>query len=268
MSIAQFFSQPITLIAGRRFILASTTITELRRRYAGSVFGPTWVVLGPALLMALYTVIYAVVFRVRPLDFSQADYIIYIFCGLVPYLGFSEALLSGSTSLSANKEMLLNTMFPADLVPLRAVLIASVSTVVGLLLLVVGNGAIGHFSWTLLLVPVVVVLQVAFVTGVVWVLSLANLVMRDIQQFLVYLNVVLLIASPIAYTPSMIPSSIKLLIYINPLSYFVISMQHLVLLGTLPPPGIAIGAIILSLTSFFAGHWVFRRAKTVFFDYA
>ena len=57
-------------------------------------------------------------------------------------------------------------------------------------------------------------------TGVCWVLSLVNLIFKDIQQVLTYVTIMLLVASPIAYTPDMLPPQLRLLIYINPLALF------------------------------------------------
>ena len=71
--------------------------------------------------------------------------------------------------------------------------------------------------------------------GVCWVFSLVNLVFKDIQQVLSYVTIILLVASPIAYTPDMLPAQLRLLIYLNPLAYFVVSFQSLIVLGELPP---------------------------------
>ena len=256
------------MIRRHRRILLATALVEVRGRFAGSVGGLLWVMLGPLLLMTLYALIYAVIFRVRPPELSELEYVLYILCGLVPFIGFSEGLQAGTTSLSANKEILLNTVFPAELVPLRAVLVSTFSSISGLALLVIAGGAVGTTSWTMLLLPIVVVLQTMFLIGLVWVLALANLILRDIQQILTYLTIILLIASPIAYTPSMIPSLLRPLIYLNPLSYFVIATQHLMILGTLPPWDIALIGTALAVGMFLLGHWTFARAKQVFFDYA
>ena len=60
---------------------------------------------------------------------------------------------------------------------------------------------LGKVAWTWLLVPVFLALMLLLLAGVVWVLSLVNLVFKDIQQLLSYVTIVLLVASPIAYTP-------------------------------------------------------------------
>lgn len=259
---------PIGLIWSRRRLLFQTVRISLRQRYAGAALGLFWLVLGPVLLLSLYSAIYLVVFRVRPVDMSPEVYVLYIFAGLVPFINFSQALIQGTTSLSADREVLLNTVFPPELVPLREVAVSIATLTVGVLIMFVIALFLGKVAATWLLVPFILLLLLAFLAGLTWILSLANLVLKDIQQFLTYVTIVLLIASPIAYTPDMLPQTLRLLIYFNPLAYFIICLQSLIVLGTLPDWPIALGAIAFGLGTFLFGAYVFGRAKTVFFDYA
>lgn len=261
-------ANPFKTILRHRDLLIRTIASEVRQKYAGSVAGMFWLLLSPLLLMTLYSIIYILIFRVRPVLLTQTEYVLYIFSGLIPFLGFAEALNSGSSSLSLNKSILLNTVFPAELVPLRAVLASQATTLVGLALVIAGAIVLGKLSPMILLVPVVLLLQVMFVTGIVWLLALMSLVFRDIQQILTFVTMALLIVSPIAYTPDMVPAAVKLVIYVNPLSYFVIGFHHLIVFGQLPPPYITIATFVLGISSFSLGFWVFQRAKSVFFDYA
>ena len=109
----------VELIWSRRVLLCKSVLVSLRQRFAGSTLGIVWFVLGPAILLMLYAMIYLVIFRVRPTDMDPQTYVLYIFAGLVPLLGFSQGLMQGTTSLSSNSDLLLNTVFPPELVPLR-----------------------------------------------------------------------------------------------------------------------------------------------------
>jgi ABC-type polysaccharide/polyol phosphate export permease len=66
----------------------------------------------------------------------------------------------------------------------------------------------------------------------------------------------------------MVPESLKLILYLNPLSYFVLCFQAVICYGTLPPLPYFVMAAALGISSFFAGFWFFSKAKYVFFDYA
>jgi homopolymeric O-antigen transport system permease protein len=265
---AGFLTGPFSALLQHRALLRRTVPDALRKRYAGQAMGIFWLVLSPLLLMSIYAAIYVLVFRIRPVAMSQAEYVLYIFAGLIPFLGFSEALNSGTTSLSVDRTVLLNTVFPPELLPLQACIASHATTLVGLAMVTLLAAAIGTLGPLALLVPVVLLLQVMFVAGLVWVLSLASLVLRDIQQILTFVVMALLVLTPIAYTLDMVPRAVAPLVYANPLSYFVILFHDLLVFGRLPPWPIAAAAAALSLLSFCAGYWAFQRVKLVFFDYA
>jgi lipopolysaccharide transport system permease protein len=263
-----FLIEPFAAIFRHRELLGRTAITEVHRKYAGSLFGTFWVVASPLILMALYSLIYLVIFQVRPVAMTATDYVLYIFCGLIPFLGFMEALNAGASSLSLNKAVLLNTVFPSELVPVRAVLVAQGSTTVGFVIVILAAIFLEKYSVTLLLVPVIWFFLLLFVTGMVWVLALASLVIRDIQQMLAFFSIVLLIISPIAYTVEMVPDPMRMVVYLNPLSYFFTALQDAVVFGRIPAAHVLAVIILLGSLAFGAGFWVFKKAKQVFFDYA
>ena len=244
-----------------------TLVDEIRAKYAGSVVGLFWMVLSPLILLTLYSLVYLVIFRVQPASMTQHDYVLYILSGMVPFLGFADALNTGSSSLSSNKAILLNTVYPAELVPLRAVLASHAMTIVGLGLVVLASLFLGSYSWALMLLPALLMFQVMLVLGLAWMLALVTLLLRDISHVLGFVTMMLLIMSPIAYTPEMVPDRLQLIIYLNPLSYFITSFQEIVAFGRIPAIS-TLGIIVcLGVSSSWLGYWIFNRVKKVFFDY-
>src|ERR1700694_930490 len=101
-ALASASRKMVGIIWRYRKLLTSITRVELAKRHAGSVLGMAWVVLQPGLLLSVYLFIYMGVFPVRIQGFGQMDFVLYIFCGLVPYLGFMEALTTGGLSIKQN----------------------------------------------------------------------------------------------------------------------------------------------------------------------
>lgn len=262
------FMQPITLCWDHRRLLIAAILSEMRGMYAGSVLGLVWVVLGPMMLLGIYTAIYTLVFKVQPVGMTLENYVLHVFAGLIPFIAFCGALTVGALSISSNRQLLLNTVFPSELIPIRSVLSASTVLPVGLLLLVAFQIVRGEGTWYVTLVPFVVVLQLMFLVGISWILSLLGLLLKDLGPLLNYVSLLLLIATPIAYTPDMMPSYLRVLIYVNPLYYFVDAYQHLIVRGGLPGPVECIATMCLGVGSFMLGHAVFRRGKDVFYDFA
>jgi lipopolysaccharide transport system permease protein len=259
---------PFGMILTYRTPLWRTTLNEVRQRYAGSAMGLFWVALAPGLLLALYACVFIYIYKTIPDGMDTTTYLVRLFAGLLPFLAFSDGLMNGSGSVLSNRAVLLNTVYPAELVPLRAVLSSHAVAALGLVLVAGLALATGHPLRGLLLLPVVFVLQIMFVCGVAWPLSLANLVLRDVQQILTFLCTALMIVSPIAYAPDSAPGPLKLLVYLNPVSYFVLTCQSLVAAGTLPPAKVVLVMAALSVGAFLIGFRLFQRGKLAFWDYA
>ena len=252
-----------------RYRLLEGVRQDVRQTFVGSAIGTAWVVILPLLQLGIYAGLYSVIFKIRVSDLSTVGYIVLVFSGLVPLMAFSNAVTGATTSLSTNKNLLLNTVFPAELIPLRSALSAHAPSLFGLLLTLIVGFASGHTSWNaIIFVPVFWLLLLMFSVGLGWIFSLISLIARDIQHSLSLIIMLLFVLSPFAYTPDMVPAALKPIVYLNPLSYFVLSFQQLICYGVLPDATVAIGAILLGFGGFFFGFIIFQKAKYVFFDYA
>jgi lipopolysaccharide transport system permease protein len=93
-----------------------------------------------------------------------------------------------------------------------------------------------------------------------------NVYLRDLQNIVVILTLVLMMISPIAYTADMVPSNLRPLLGLNPLYYMIVSYQDCLMLGRFPREGVLWVLMGLSGLSFWGGHWFFSRMKGVFSD--
>jgi lipopolysaccharide transport system permease protein len=255
------------IIYRHRRLLASITRVELSKRHAGSVLGMTWVVLQPALLLSIYLFIYMVVFRVRFEGMSSFGYVLYVFCGLVPYLGFMEALTTGGLSIKQNIHLVKNVMLPIELVPVRAVLVGMASQFVSIglvLLLVTADGAL---SWHVLWLPIVVALQIMWLSGLTWILSSLTVALPDVTYFVNLFVFMLMFLSPIGIKPEMVPQQFRWVIYLNPIYYLTEMYRDSMLNGHWPSPAAAAIYIAMCAGTFALGSAFFERFKAVLADY-
>jgi lipopolysaccharide transport system permease protein len=238
-------------------------------RHAGSLLGLSWIAIGPLLILGVYGLVYLEVFRVRTnaLDLSGAAFVIYIFCGLVPYLAVAEALSRGVTSVTTSKAVLNNTVYPIDLTPVQAALGAQAIFIVGMPLVILGAVLTGHAHSTMLLVPVLWVLSFLWLVGINWLISMLNVAFRDLQNLLTVILMCLLIASPFAYTPDQVPRVARLLLYLNPFAYFVVGYQQLIMRGEIPDAWYTTVLLVMPIVTFAVGSWFFAKTKGVLLDY-
>jgi len=249
--------------------LRSTLWDEVWRKNAGSAFGIAWIFLLPVLFLGLYSATYLIIFKVKPANMTPTDYVLFVYIGLLPFLSFSESLGSGVAALMTNRSVLLNTVFPVELLPLRTVLAAQTTMLVGMAICLVWSGLTGHLTVWVLLLPVIVAAQTMFLTGAAWLLAPIYVVFRDIGQIINFVVLAMMIISPIAYRAADLDSlgTAWLLARINPLFYYLISYQS-VLFDGVPPPGFALPiAMLLGIVVFMTGFAFCNRIKVVIADY-
>jgi lipopolysaccharide transport system permease protein len=248
-------------------VLRALTVIECQRKYAGSILGVLWYPLYSALLLGSYCFVYLVVFRVRYRELGTYDFVLFVFSGLIPYLGFSEAVGVGVGSVKANLALLRNAVFPIEFVPVKHVLAALVGLLISLSLLVLMTLPTRFAGWHLLYLPMPLASLLLFTLGVVWVLSAVAVVVPDIAQIVNIALLLFMFVSPIGFGIEMVPPSARPLVYLNPMTFLIEQFRFAVLgMRTLPmwtDAAFLGGTAIVAAT---AGAF-FRRMSPVFSDY-
>ena len=159
------------------------------------------------------------------------------FCGRIPFLGFSEALSMGVGSVR-NRQSAQDTLFPIDLVPVKAVLVSQCTQAVGTGLLLITIGLLGKLTWWALLLPLAWAGQILFSVGLMWVLSGLNVFICDLQSVVSVAVLLLMMTSPIAYTADMVPVPLQFFLKLNPLYYLIVFYQDCLMIGQFPRGGV------------------------------
>jgi lipopolysaccharide transport system permease protein len=257
----------VRTLTGNAGLLVAITRVELSKKYAGSVLGASWIILQPALLLSVYLFVYLVVFKMRFPGLSRLDYVLYVFCGLVPYLGTIDAISLGAVSIKQNIHLVKNVMLPIELVPVRAVLVASATQAVGLAVVILLSALNGTLTLHVLWLPVIWALQILMLFGVVWILSSIAVGLPDISYFITLFLFLLMWVSPIGFTVDMVPASLAAVLYLNPVYYLLDVYRDSLLLGRFPSPRVALVYVGLSLFLFSVGSAFFRAFRGVLLDY-
>jgi lipopolysaccharide transport system permease protein len=248
-------------------ILAAVVRLEFQKKYAGSILGMLWHPLYAALLLATYSFVYLVVFRARFSEFGSFEYVLFIFSGMVPYLGFSDAVATTTPAVKANLSLLRNSVFPLVLVPVRQLLVSmgGLAISLGILIVMVAGG--GRAGWHLLYLPVPLLLLFVSLAGLVWITSAAAVIVPDVTYVVNLLLLLFQFISPIGYPLSMVPGSARVWVLLNPLTYLVESFRY-ALMGLRDTPLWSDGAFaVFAFGLAIAGAAFFRRLMPIFADY-
>jgi lipopolysaccharide transport system permease protein len=260
-------THPVSSIIKHRGMLLRVARNDFRTRFAGSVLGTIWLFVVPLFFILVYAATYLFIFRIQPENMSSTQYILHMFAGLNPFFSISEALTSGASSIKVSRELLSNNVFPVELVPVKAVLLAQSHQFVGFMFILVISLVVTDLPMTALLVVVVWFLQLLFLIGLMWGISLIVVVLPDIEYVLSMIVRLLILASPIAYTADMIPKQLKLIVYLNPVAYYIMGYQDLWVRGKLPGLAEWIVMTIVSVGAFLMGGILFMRLKNKMIDF-
>ncbi len=153
---------------------------ELRARYRGSLFGYLWTLLNPLMLLGIYSLVFAVYARV-----DVVDYPIFLLVGLLPWLWFTSALTTATTTIVRNRQMVTHSAFPPQILPAVEVLAALVNFVLGLPVLLAAMAWCDRLPGvSLVALPAVIACQAMFILGLSLASSSATVFYRDVQFIL------------------------------------------------------------------------------------
>lgn len=258
----------LQLLWHKRQVMVATTMVELKKRYSGSLLGQLWIFLHPVLFFSVYMFVYLLIFKVSAPGKSNLEYVLYIFCGLVPFLAFMDVFSGACVVIKQNTGMIRNVILPIEFLPIRAVWIAMVPQMAGLAIILILAFAGGTASWHLLWLPAVLVLQAFMFVGIALFMSSLGVAIPDLGHLSSIISIALMQISPIAYTLDMVPKGLAMFItYANPLTPMMQMFRASIVDGQWPSSETAALYVISSLVIFVFGNAAFARFKGTIDDH-
>lgn len=247
-----------------RELLVFLAIRDIKVRYKQTVLGVAWAVLQPVLTMAVFSIFFG---ELAGVPSDGIPYPIFAFCALLPWQLFAHALTKSSNSLVDHSDLLTNVYFPRLIVPSAAVIAGLVDFMIAFAVLV---GMMLYYDivpgWAVVTLPFFTVFAAAAALAVGLWLSALNVRYRDIRYTIPYLAQVWLLATPVAYSSSLVPASWRTLYGLNPMVGVVEGFRW-ALLGkssvALPMLIVSVGATAALLVG---GLFYFRRMEKSFAD--
>lgn len=237
---------------------------DLKVRYKQSVLGVAWAILQPLALMVVFSVIFALFVKVKT---SGMPYPVFSYVALVPWTFFTNALSFGILSLVGNYNLVVKIYFPREILPLASVVACFVdflvaSTIFAAMLAFYHIGLTAQALW----LPLIVVLQIAFVSGVLLIFAAANVFYRDIRLLLPFLLQVWMYVTPVIYPLAIVPARLRPLFTINPMTGIIESYRRVTLLGQPPDPRLLAFTAAMSLGVLALGYGYFKAVEMKFAD--
>lgn len=254
--------------------LISTLVKrDFSSRYRASSFGVFWTLVQPAFMLVVYTVTFSLIMKVRfGADDSPSSFVLYLFCGMLPWMAFSEALMRSSTVVVDNANFVKKLVFPTQILPINMMLTALITEFLGMIILLAAILFFTHsLRRSLIYLPLILIPQLLFTLGLGWFLSSLTVFIRDISSFLNLTLTAWLFFTPIFYPErivmeSNLPHRIKFLFSLNPMFIIVNNYRRIFLEGKAPDSQSMGILVLISCAVFWGGYAWFDRTKKSFAD--
>lgn len=247
-----------------RELIAFLIWRDVKVRYKQTTLGVAWAVLQPLFTMIIFTVIFG---RIAKLPSDGVPYPLFTLAGLLPWQLFSASFTGSANSLVGSASLITKVYFPRLLVPLATVAGTVVDFAISLALLF-GMMVYYHQAPTAAIVwlPLFLLLALGAALGAGLWCSALNVRYRDVQYVLPFAMQALLLASPVAYSASLIKSPIGQFVYaLNPMAG-VIQGFRWALVGS-PAPGMLIWpSVVMTALLLASGVVFFKRMEASFAD--
>ena len=252
-----------------RGLLRNLLARDLSVRYKNSVLGFVWTLLNPLLLMVVFTIVFQVLIP-PPTDIPHFP--VFILIGILAWNFCAGSVMACAHSVVGNGDLVRKVFFPREMLPLSSVLASLVHFVLALTLVFILGPLSGIPLTPLVLwLPVVVVFQTAFLSGLGMLLAAVNVFFRDTEAILDVGLLAWFFLTPIFYPLDVLfnkeigQMNVGWLMHVaNPMASF-ISAYRLVLIDRAPPdPAFLARTFAVSLLVLVVGYLLFKQLEPRF----
>ena len=247
---------------------------DLAVKYQQSVLGYFWSLIEPLGMGAIYFFVFGVLYSgdtERHLGQAAESYPLFLITGIFAWMWTSSALSEATNALTGQSRLITTMNVPRQVFPIGRVTGRFAEYVAGLPILFAvaavyaAHGRI-HPGWSLLALPLAVLVQATLLVGLSLLLSAVNVLLRDVERFMRLIIRVLFYATPIIYPLSLVresgmPGWVKVGYELNPL-VGIFQLQHAIWYpDEFPDARLLATTVAGSLLLLVAGWWAFRRLE-------
>ncbi|PIE71741.1 MAG: teichoic acid ABC transporter permease [Deltaproteobacteria bacterium] len=206
--------------ARHRRVLFSLAKQDIRARFAGSLLGPVWFLIHPAILILVFWMVFSLGFRVKPL--ADVPFVAWLTTSLAAWFLFSDLVSTMTPVITANAPIIKKTVFPSQILPL----VKAISAVFGhlvfviLLLVLIGITRV-PFSFFFFQAIYYAVCAMVLGIGLGWAVSALSVFIRDVEQVVGVVLQVGFWATPVFWDLTILPEPVQQVVSYNPVFYIV-----------------------------------------------
>ena len=247
-----------------RELVHALTQREIRSRYRQSLLGVGWAIVQPLAFMVVFNLVFS---RFAKLPSDGIPYPIFSYSALVPWTFLSNALNTATIGLVSQRSVVTKTYFPRETIVLSQVGARFVDFVAAALVLV------GMLVWYqipptpwLLLVPLLVLVEIALIVGMSLITSALHVSFRDLAPVVGLGLQIWLYVTPVSYPLSLVPEYLRPFYVLNPMVGIIEGFRSIVARGQAPAWDLLALSTVISCIILAGGYVYFKRAERRFAD--
>ena len=249
-----------------RELLYFLTWRDIKVRYKQTLLGATWAVLQPLLTMLIFTLFFGNLAGIGNRT-GGIPYPVFAYAGLLIWTFFANAVTNSGNSLVGSANLITKIYFPRMIIPGAAVAAGLVDFAIAFVILIV---LMIYYrlavTWTILMLPLLIVLTTLVALGAGLWLSALNVRYRDIRYALPFLIQLWMFASPVIYPLDMVPAKWRWVLMLNPLSGIIENFRA-ALFGNANIDWTALSvSAVIALSVLIYSAYSFRRMERSFAD--
>lgn len=235
-------------------IIKELSLRNLKLKYASTTLGILWAGLSPLILtLAIYFVF------IKIWGIESKGFALFVLSGIVPWLYFSSAVMESTQAFIQEKSMLSQFDFPRVFYPL------AINT----------SNLFQHLiAWAFVLpffvledirilpkVPLLILPVLCFwifLNGVCIISAVINLLFRDFQHLLSTGLMIFFWFTPVFYSLDMVPHRYRIILYLNPLTYF-FKIYRAILLKIVINKWEILVVLVMMVFSLFLSWYIYKK---------
>jgi lipopolysaccharide transport system permease protein len=236
---------------------------DVKVRYKQTALGVAWAIIQPLFTMLIFSLFFG---RLAGVPSDNIPYPLFAYAGLLPWTFFANAIGNSGNSLVGSANLITKVYFPRLIVPAAAIgagLVDLGISFVVLIPLMIYYGV--TLSWSLLMLPVFVVLTALLALGVGMWSSALNVKYRDVRFALPFLIQLWMFVSPVIYPTSFLPERWRVLFALNPMTGIIEGYRSALFARSFNWKALAISTLITLAVLVYASV-TFRRMEKSFAD--
>lgn len=203
-----------------RGIVWSLVKNDIRSRYLGSALGVIWIFILP--LINLLIMWFAFEQGLKAGKQNGVPFILWLITGMFPWSFFSESVSTSTGSIIEKSFLVKKVVFNVELLPFVKIFSSFIlfvflfSIMVGVFLI---YGFFPNLYW--LQLPYYTICLICLIMSLSWLGSAVVIFYRDLNQLIAVGLQIGFWATPIFWSPELLPAHLKFITFINPVNYVV-----------------------------------------------